>query len=190
MKERTTFANMPPLPEIPDMEIRHCPGRTGYAVGSDGRIWSCRASGQAVGRYTAWRQLRPWINKNTGYLVVSVQGRRRNEKVCVHTLVLEAFIGPRPDGQESRHLDGNRINAASSNLRWGTRSQNAQDKRRHGTYHEGEKHGGAKLTDESVRDIRLRVASGASRKKLAKQYSICVDNISHIVRRVTWAHIT
>ncbi len=189
MRPRRTFVDMSPLPEIPSVEVRHCPGRIGYAVGSDGTIWSCRASGKAIGRYTTWRQLRPCTGKN-GYPCVTVQGRRRNENVCVHTLVLEAFVGARPPGQESRHYDGNRGNPALSNLSWGTTSQNTQDKRRHGTYHEGEKHGNAKLTETDVREIRDQVAAGMSQRELTQHYGIHVSNISHIVRRVTWAHVT
>jgi hypothetical protein len=46
-------------------------------------------------------------------------------------LVLEAFLGPRPEGMECRHLDGDRANCRLDNLRWGTHSENERDKRRH-----------------------------------------------------------
>ena len=42
-------------------------------------------------------------------------------------LVLTAFVGPRPIGLQCRHLDDNWFNNALSNLRWGTRSENAHD---------------------------------------------------------------
>lgn len=45
----------------------------------------------------------------------------------VHRLVLEAFVGPCPDGQQCLHAndigDDNRL----SNLRWGTPKENAAD---------------------------------------------------------------
>lgn len=50
----------------------------------------------------------------------------------VHSLVLEAFVGPRPPGMEGCHWndvpDDNRL----TNLRWGTRSENRLDIVRNG----------------------------------------------------------
>lgn len=45
----------------------------------------------------------------------------------VHTLVLEAFVGPRPTGGVARHLDDNGENNAVENLCWGTVSENNYD---------------------------------------------------------------
>lgn len=57
----------------------------------------------------------------------------------VHRLVLEAFVGPCPDGMEACHGDGVRTNNALRNLRWDTRSENHRDKVRHGTHSETRK---------------------------------------------------
>lgn len=64
--------------------------------------------------------------------MLNLPGGRKMVKV--HTLVLTAFDGPRPDGLECRHLDGNPDNNWLSNLRWGTPSQNTHDAVRHGTH--------------------------------------------------------
>lgn len=53
---------------------------------------------------------------------------------AVHQLVAEAFLGPRPAGQEVRHLDGNGLDNRRGNLAWGTRAENMQDSIRHGTH--------------------------------------------------------
>lgn len=53
----------------------------------------------------------------------------------VHSLVAEAFLGPRPEGQEVRHLDGNGMNNDVSNLVYGTRQQNQRDRVEHGTHY-------------------------------------------------------
>lgn len=58
-------------------------------------------------------------------------GKRVNCRI--HTLVAEAFIGPRPDGLVVRHLDGNHLNNHPSNLRYGTPSDNVRDSVFHGT---------------------------------------------------------
>lgn len=52
----------------------------------------------------------------------------------VHQLVLEAFRGPRPEGQQTRHLNGDGGDNRLPNLTWGTASENSYDKVRHGTH--------------------------------------------------------
>lgn len=51
----------------------------------------------------------------------------------IHHLVLEAFVGPRPDGLETCHNDGVPANNWLTNLRWDTKPNNAKDRRVHGT---------------------------------------------------------
>jgi len=51
----------------------------------------------------------------------------------VHQLVLRAFVGPRPKGKESLHINGKATDNRLSNLRYGTRSENLRDLWRHGT---------------------------------------------------------
>jgi hypothetical protein len=44
---------------------------------------------------------------------------RKFHKHYVADLVLEAFIGPCPEGMEAKFKDGNRMNAVLDNLYWG-----------------------------------------------------------------------
>jgi hypothetical protein len=53
--------------------------------------------------------------------------------------VAEAFHGPRPVGLEVRHLDGDSLNNAASNLRYGTRTENLLDAVEHGTHYNAKK---------------------------------------------------
>ncbi len=62
------------------------------------------------------------------YHYVSINGKQ----MLVHHLVLESFVGPRQEGMVARHFHSplpsdNRL----FNLRWGTDSDNAQDRIRH-----------------------------------------------------------
>lgn len=88
-------------------------------------------------------------------------------------LVGEAFLGPRPDGLETRHLDGNPANNSARNLRYGTKSENAQDRVRHG-HHEntlkthcpqGHPYSGANLG--RTPDGRQRYCKTCKREKIA-----------------------
>ena len=59
-------------------------------------------------------------------------GKQRTR--LVHHIVLEAFVGPRPEGMEACHWDGDASNNRLANLRWDTHRSNEADKLRHGTW--------------------------------------------------------
>jgi hypothetical protein len=48
--------------------------------------------------------------------------------LLVHRAVLLAFEGPCPPGYVCRHLDDNPANNVRSNLKWGTKKENAEDR--------------------------------------------------------------
>lgn len=100
-----------------------------YDVSSLGQVWSHPRHGTRGGVLT-WA-----IERIEGaypkVLLYDGTGKRRTRKV--HHLVLEAFVGPCPLGQEARHLDGNPLNADLVNLIWGTPTANHWDRVRHGT---------------------------------------------------------
>lgn len=50
----------------------------------------------------------------------------------VHRFVALAFLGPKPEGMEVRHLNGDKMDPRAANLIYGTRSENGLDKRQHG----------------------------------------------------------
>lgn len=122
------------------VEYREIAGWPGYIVGTNGRVWSCRARGRARGaRLTRrWRRvgLRLHPSKRRGYPLtyyVATLSDGRGGRACrfVHRLVLEAFVGPCPPGMQCRHLDGNSLNNRLSNLCWGTPKENLDDAVRH-----------------------------------------------------------
>lgn len=67
-----------------------------------------------------------------GYLNVNLSGIRKITRT-VHSLVADAFLGPRPVGMEVCHNDGNKANPILSNLRYDTKSSNQLDAYKHGT---------------------------------------------------------
>lgn len=129
------------------------------------------------------------ITNNYGYPVVNLCREGHPKMFLVHRLVLEAFAGPCPDGQEALHGQEGRADASLSNLRWGTHAQNlGLDRQRDGTTGRGEHCGLAKLTWEQVRQIRERVANGERQVEVARDYDIHPSNVSYIVSRKSWAY--
>lgn len=175
------------------------PGHAGiYEVSDLGRVRSVDRTVLRTRIVRGHPRVATWSLKGTvlkaslntaGYPQVRLQGGRIAR---VHTLVLETFVGPRPDGMECRHGDANRKNAALSNLQWGTRLENMADMRRHGNYRGGARPGdtpGAKLTPDQVREIRERGAMGHCNRDLALAYSVTRPTISRIVNRKIWTHV-
>lgn len=78
------------------LEYRAIAGLPGYRVGSDGSVWSSQ-------RTRHWKRLKCSPSATTGYPKVDLS---RNGVVVtrnVHTLVLTAFCGARPEGAVCCH---------------------------------------------------------------------------------------
>jgi len=133
-------------------------------------------------------------------------GKRRS----IHSLVAEAFIGPRPSSlHEINHKNGKPADNRANNLEYMTKLENMRhsfyvlrtmkpppsgerhnSKTHHETFPRGETHGNAKLTGRDVRRIRrLYAKGGISQPALAREYGVSQKVIWQIVHRVTWAHV-
>jgi hypothetical protein len=122
------------LQRSPKEDWRPIPGLPDYEASTLGRIRS-----QRTGR---WQIMFGTIT-GSGYRYVCIRQGGAKKNRTVHSLVAEAFHGPRPDGLEVRHLDGNHLNNAPTNLTYGTPSQNRYDSVAHGTHRWARRHGAA-----------------------------------------------
>jgi len=166
-----------------------------YRVEPDGRVIAIGHNWRGKGE----REVSPTINSN-GYLSVrlSIGGKRRH--IAVHRLVAAVHLPPRPTpDHEVRHLDGDRLNPNAVNLAWGTRSENAQDRARHGTeraaenaaktihLRQGEKASSARLNNADAVNIRRRVSSGESAWAVAKDYpQVSYWSVNNVARGKTF----
>lgn len=69
-----------------------------------------------------------------GHLRVVLYRSGIRQRVLVHRIVLEAFVGPCPPLMEGCHGDGDAGNNRLSNLRWDTKPANMADSIRHGNH--------------------------------------------------------
>lgn len=156
-----------------------------YEVSDQGRLRSLRTSGpgkRGVGGLIGTVGTGGYVQGNL------FDGRGGSRPFRMHVLVLEAFVGPRPLGKLSRHLDGNHANNRVENLAWGTQLENMADSIAHGTRPRGERHCRAKLTEAQVREIRRLSAAGlGSYAELGKAYGVTEGYIGDIVKRRRWA---
>ncbi len=162
-----------------------------YEISSHGRI-------RALARTTPhWRggirrlPARLMSTKNAArYVRITLKSNGREECISVHAAVLEAFVGPRPEGHHACHADGDSQNNMLSNLRWASPRDNNADKATHGTNPAGERNPAAKITAAQAVEIRERYARGdASQSELGREYGLHQTHISTIVRGEAWAPV-
>jgi hypothetical protein len=151
------------------MEYRYIAGFPGYRVGRDGTVWSAwnRVAVGLGGRQITndWHVLKPRVQRRTGHLSVVLYQDGKPRKRFIHHLVLNVFVGPKPLNKQARHLNDIPTDNQVENLQWGTRLENASDRRMnsgYGTAAKGERHGSHKLTEQSVRDIRTSTETHAA----------------------------
>lgn len=159
-----------------------------YRIGDDGSIWSCHSG--------YWRKMNPAQCRKTRRLIVSLCRNGTRQSAHVHTLVLLAFVGLRPEGLEACHFpDRNPANCRLDNLRWGSSADNHADAVAHGTKGPGELHPHASITNEIVLAIRAEAAVYRRngwrgwRWVLAQKYGISERCLKHIIERTSWNHI-
>ena len=135
----------------------------GYWVSNSGRVLSEKTN----------KFLKPAVYCKAGLLSVALLRDGVQKSFSVHRLVLDAFVGPRPEGMECRHLNGNPKDNSLGNLKWGTPKENSEDAIAHGTWAHGERSGSAKLTEAKVMSARALYATGLySMRKLARMFGI------------------
>ena len=147
-----------------------------YEISSMGRV-----------RHARTHRIRKLTLGTNGYLHFSVKRPSGPWPTPVHRAVLEAFVGPAPEGNVARHLNGDKLDNRLRNLCWGTVRENIADIAAHGRKAVGRENGNARLTEEIVRDIRSSSEPGIV---LARRYRVANRTITSVRRRETWAHVS
>jgi hypothetical protein len=162
-------------------------GSPGYRIGDDGLVQTSRhADGRGRYHLGPWKTLKSSPLKS-GHMRVSLGNS--NERY-VHVLVLNAFVGPCPEGMECRHLDGNPGNNHLWNLAWGTRKENYEDSVRHGTAVIGIEQFNRVLDETDVRAIVGLCQSGQTMDAVAGKFGVHPTNVHAIMTGRSWSTVT
>ena len=111
-----------------------------YEVSDIGRVRSVdRVVTYADGRRARYKgrvlavMTRPWPG-GRARRVVGLHRAGEHKTYFVYTLVIAAFVGPRPEGYDICHNNGDSADDRIGNLRYDTTSENIRDAVRHGTH--------------------------------------------------------
>jgi len=163
------------------------PGFLGYEVSNGGQVRSYRKQtdfGKWIIDQIPQRILKPSLAGR--YLGVTLRLNGKTYRKNIAELVLLAFIGPRPEGLEICHNDGNPSNNHLSNLRYDTHVANLNDAIIHGNICLDSR----RLTDRQVQEIRQQYSTGkVTQGQLAKRYDVCQGVINNIVLGYTYKEI-
>lgn len=94
----------------------------------------------------------------------------------VHHLVLNTFIGNRPSGYQTDHIDRDRANNKLSNLEWVSPQENVNRR----PYSSGENHCNSVLTFSEIKEIVNLNNEGAPLKEIAQRFNVSNSTIEGI----------
>jgi hypothetical protein len=104
-----------------------------------------------------------------------------------HAIVLETFVGERPAGMTSSHLNGNRADNRVENLAWEAHADNMRRKVSHGTEPLGDERWSAKITKAQAIYAKT---SNIPLKDAANMIGVSISQVSRIRLGQCWPHLS
>lgn len=143
------------------------PGFEGYSIDPHGNVYGKNAKPLAT------------------FLAGGYQKTMLNKRPCyIHILILKTFVGERPPGKEARHKNGIRTDNRLSNLCWGTKKQNARDRKRErqGCYL-------PKISPETKYKAQVLYEEGHSREVIALAVGCDVRTVRRWIAKHNWQRL-
>ena len=121
-----------------------------------------------------------------GYGSFSDQNRK---SISAHRYSYEFHYGGIPEGMHVMHKCDNPKCVKPDHLSVGTHLDNMRDKKNKNRQVKGSLAGMSKLTEEQVKNIKIKLLSGVKQSDIAKEFQTHKTNISYISREITWTHV-
>lgn len=141
----------------------------------------------SLGRCWLWTGAR--IRNGYGHLWVTPSQQENAHRVAwrLANAPEGAELADIPPGGVIRHRCDVPLCVRPSHLLLGSYQDNADDAVARDRVSHGERHPGARLTEERVGEIRARYAEGGiSQRQLAAEFGVCQSVVSEIVNRKAW----
>ena len=178
-------------------EVLHCPvgafkSHVRWCGQAESLFWAKVDKSAGTGKCWPWTASRTiW---NYGHFHSATLGKRRNvsPEFMSHRLAWELAIGPIPAGMAVLHRCDNPPCCNVGHMFLGTNDDNVRDKLAKGRHPRGSACKGAKLDDESVREILARKPTGRVRglaTALAQKYGVREGQIYAVWRGTAWSHV-
>jgi hypothetical protein len=124
-----------------------------------------------------------------GYQQVSLWRDGVATTVHIHSLVAEAFIGPRPSsGHDVNHINGVKPDNRASNLEYVTRSENQKHAVKLGIQKVGSARAGSRFNESDIVEMRLMAANGEQYRRIAQLYRTNDRHVRLICTGKKWSH--
>jgi len=163
-------------------EWKGIPGYDSYEVSDTGLLRSTKLS-------KAPRILNGSVSTD-GYVTYMLIGDEdpKNDRVPVYaqSLVLEMWVGERPEGMWANHIDDNPGNNSIENLKWSSPKETEATR----DLPEGSNRPSAKLNELQVKQMRLKRRAGMTYPALASEYGMAKDSVWRICAGKTWKHVS
>lgn len=166
--------------DIPGYEGRYQVSDLGRVRSVDRYVRLVTVQAGETQRLARGKILRPGRSGPFGHVTVAL-GKGNSQ--TVHSLVARAFLGPRPEGHDVAHLDGEGGNNHVGNLAYVTRSEN----NRHMVYH-----GRLRLSVEQVRALRDRAAKGfrfGEKASVARELGVSQSFLGDVLKGRAYSHV-
>jgi len=158
-----------------------------YAFSNYGRIKSTnKLSGKEF-------LLKGSILKRSGLKTLNIwlEGNLR-QSFYIHKLVANEFIENEGNHKFLIHLDGDKLNNHSKNIKWVSREELTADQIKRGIYDRPHRKPSVntKMTESKVRLLRKRLKAGKTKRKiLAKSFNITETQLRRIESGENWGHV-
>lgn len=164
-----------PVPNWPDYLVSNL----GNAKKTNGKILKQTCNGNGYLRVS----LIEGVGTGNGKKFPLAKSRKRTAKI--YELVMEAFVGPKPEGHNINHKNGNKSDNTLENLEYVTYSQNTRHAIETGLINPRAK-SNVKLDEGKVKLIRKMLADKKSHGEIAKEFNVSRPTITNIALNKVW----